>query len=292
MSQFTVLMRTKNNDWVIRQTLASLFSQSLDFDLRVIDSGSTDSTLNILKSYGVKPKEISPSSYIPGKVINQALETIDTEFIIMLNSDSVLLAENTLKLLIRPLLEDERCVATVGRQIPRHDSELWVKRDYSQAFPESKNLPDYIHLSFPLSAFRRSAWEKEKFYDNSWGSEDSEWGKRLKEKNIGKIIYVPESITMHSHNYSFKQLYRRKFIEGEADFFIYKKRASLLNMMKGIIRRSLSETKYYLKNLSIIPILKIPFRNLIYFWGEYQGLRSANKRFLEGDNKVVLKDYQ
>ena len=49
MNRPTVLLRTKNNDWVLRQTLQSLFSQTINFDLRVIDSGSTDDTLNILE---------------------------------------------------------------------------------------------------------------------------------------------------------------------------------------------------------------------------------------------------
>ena len=292
MSRFTVLMRTKNNDWVIRQTLASLFSQSLKFDIRVIDSGSEDSTLDILNSYKIRPVKISPSSYIPGKVINDALESINTEFIIMLNSDSVLLEEDSLKRLVQPLLDNKNCVATVGRQLPRHDSELWVRRDYSNAFPGHSKLPDYIHLSFPLSAFRKSVWEKEKFYTASWGSEDSEWGKRIKEKSLGEILYVPEAITMHSHNYTLKQLYGRKFIEGEADFFIYQKRPSLLKMVQNIIIRSLRESLYYLKNINIFPIVKIPIRNIVYFWGEYQGLRSARKRLKHGDDKVILKDYQ
>ena len=292
MSRFTVLMRTKNSDWVLRQTLASLYSQSLEFDIRVIDSGSTDATLDILKSYKITPHEISASSYIPGKVINDALESINTEFIIMLNSDSVLLEEDSLKHLVNPLLEMKNCVATVGRQLPRHDSELWVQRDYINAFPETPNLPSYIHLSFPLSAFRKSVWEKEKFYTDSWGSEDSEWGKRIKEKNLGEIIYTPKAITMHSHNYTLKQLYGRKFIEGEADFFIYKKSPSILEMIKGIMMRSLREISYYIKSFKIISIIKIPFRNIVYFWGEYQGLRSAQKRVNQGDSKVILKDYQ
>ena len=103
MKRPTVLLRTKNNDWVLRQTLQSCFLKPSSFDLRVIDSGSTDETLNILKEWDITPESISPESYIPGKVINDAVSTINSDVIIMLNSDSVLLIEDALEKLIKPL---------------------------------------------------------------------------------------------------------------------------------------------------------------------------------------------
>ena len=42
----SVIMRCKNSDWVIDSALAALFSQTYrDFQLLVVDSGSTDRTL-------------------------------------------------------------------------------------------------------------------------------------------------------------------------------------------------------------------------------------------------------
>ena len=79
----------------------------------------------------------------------------------MLNSDSVLLSKDSLNNLIAPF-NDPNVVATVGRQIPRHDAEDWVRRDYDVAF-QNKAIPDFIGLSFPLSAFRLDAWKKKSF---------------------------------------------------------------------------------------------------------------------------------
>jgi len=46
-------MRSKKSDWVIAQALAALFSQEIqeDFELLIIDSGSTDRTLEIVSEY-------------------------------------------------------------------------------------------------------------------------------------------------------------------------------------------------------------------------------------------------
>ena len=47
-----VVMRTKNSDWVVDRALAALYSQRhRDFDLLVVDSGSTDRTLEIVRRH-------------------------------------------------------------------------------------------------------------------------------------------------------------------------------------------------------------------------------------------------
>ena len=117
-----------------------------------------------------------------------------------------------------------------------------------------KKTPDDITLSFPLSAIKREVWEKEKFYQKSWGSEDTEWGKRIIDKQIGSIKYVRDAITMHSHNYTNTELHNRKFIEGEADYFINGKRACILNSIINYVKRCLGETIYYLKSFNFFSV--------------------------------------
>ena len=86
LTKTTVLMRTKNVDWVISQTLEALFSQNYNnFDLLIVDSGSTDNTLKIIKEYPHKFLTIDANDYIPGKVINWAVEQIDSPIITMIN---------------------------------------------------------------------------------------------------------------------------------------------------------------------------------------------------------------
>ena len=287
--KISVFIRTKNNDWVISQTLNALFSQTLKPDeLVVVDSGSTDKTLDILKEFDISPLQISPDSYIPGKVINETLEKISSDIVIMLNSDSVLLSKDSLNNLIAPF-NDPNVVATVGRQIPRHDAEDWVRRDYDVAFPEQGPIPDFIGLSFPLSAFRLDAWKKEKFYTKSWGSEDTEWGKRIVRNGLGTIEYVPTAITMHSHNYNFSQLFARRFIEGEADFFI---NGNIPNLFISYVKSCGREFKYYTKKGNYLGIPKIFIRNLYSNWGYFKGFQSAKRRVKNNDTNLVAKNYQ
>ena len=104
-----------------------------------------------------------------------------------------------------------------------------------------------------MSAFRLDAWKKEKFYTKSWGSEDTEWGKRIVKNGLGKIEYVPTAITMHSHNYNFSQLFARRFIEGEADFFI---NGDIPNLFISYVKSCGREFKYYAKKGNYLGIPK------------------------------------
>ena len=292
MVKVAVLMRTMNSSWVLPQTLAALFSQqNIKFKLYVVDSGSTDNTISILDNYPHHRLEMKVKNYVPGPVLNDCIEQIKESIIIMLNSDSVLLGPNSLYELLLPLENSTNFIATVGRQLPRHDAEPWVRRDYNIAFPPNHPLPSFISLSFPLSAFRKSVWQKEKFYDKSWGSEDTEWGQRITDKKHGKIEYVPTATTMHSHNYNFKELHNRKFIEGEADFFIYNKSPNIMEMFIQYLKRSISEFIYYTRNYHFQGLPKIFIRNLFYFLGYYKGLRSARDRSLKNINQLVHKQY-
>ena len=292
MLKVAVLMRTKNSSWVIAQTLNALFSQKgVDFKLYIIDSGSTDNTEEICRRFPHHTIQMKQDEYIPGPIINWALEHINEKIIVMLNSDSVLLTPNSLKLLIEPLIESNEVVASVGRQIPRPEAEPWVVKDYQYSFPETKKAPNHITLSFPLSAFKRKVWEKEKFYEESWGSEDTEWGKRILDKKLGKIVYVPKSITMHSHNYTNKEIHNRKFIEGEADFFIYRIKPNVIKIIYSFVKRSLSEILYYIKTGNILSTYKILIRNYFYFLGYYRGLKNALNRSITNCEKVVHRPY-
>ena len=200
-----------------------MYSQSFkDFELIIVDSGSTDKTLEIIKSYPHKLIKIEPPNYFPGAVLNMAIEKCESEIIIFKNSDTVPLTKETINNLLKPF-ESEATVASFARQLPRPDAETWVRRDYSESFPDNQVCPEWITLSLPLAAIRKSAWTKHHFYTDAWASEDTEWGKWARD-NSYKVVYAKDSLVMHSHNYTLKQLYGRKFVEGEADTFIFLKK--------------------------------------------------------------------
>ncbi len=270
MTHTSIIIRTKNSADILAQTLKGLFSQTFtDFDVMIVDSGSKDDTVSIAQKFVSNIVSIKAEDYFPGKVLNSAIERTKSDLIVFLNSDAVFLTPGSLELLLNSF-DDPNVQAAFGRQIPRPDAKTWVLRDYGVSFPSTVPAPPWLLLSFPIAAMRRSIWEKRPLYTDAWGSEDTEWG-YWAQKNDVLIKYVPEALVMHSHNYTLRELYGRRFIEGEADVFIYGRRYNWVNIIIDLTKSSVNDLIYYFKARDLLRIPFIPIRRFVYYWSYYKG---------------------
>ncbi|WP_294966997.1 glycosyltransferase [Sulfurimonas sp.] len=288
MKNVTVIMRTFNVEWVIDQALVALMKQkNVEIELIIVDSGSSDSTLDIVSNYSHKFIEIEPGTYFPGKVLNKAVSEAKTELIVFINSDVVLLDSYAISKLIEPLSNSDTA-ASYGRQVIRPEADLWVRHDYEKAFTVIGNQPKWMHYSLPIAAMKKSVWEMQKFYTDSWGSEDTHWGVQIKNKGY-KIAYVKDAIAMHSHNYTLKQLASRRRIEGEADVYIYpEKSLSLFKTLLSFGASFLRESLYYLKNRQTTKIPYLLLNRIVYSFSFYRGFKYASK----SKNNITFGNYQ
>lgn len=288
MARVAVVMRTKDSAWVVDQALAGLFAQRFrDFELLVVDSGSRDATLEVVGRYPCRLERIAPKAYFPGSVLNDAIRRTDAEIIVFQNSDVVPLSPHALERVLAPL-SDPAVVASFARQVPRPEADAWVRRDYDVAFPATGDAPEWMALSLPFAAIRRSAWEAHPFYEDAWASEDTEWGRWAKRAGHA-IRYVPDAVVMHSHNYTLRQIYGRRFVEGEADAFIERTPASLLRALRAFAASVVHDLRR--------GDFTSPVRRAVYHWAYVAGRRLGERRLAEGDRDrakgqaVVLARY-
>lgn len=283
----SVIMRTKNSDWVIAQALAGLFSQThTNFELIVVDCQSTDRTLEIVRQYPHRLITIDPSSYFPGPVLNRAIEAAETDIVVFQNSDVVPLTRFALERLVAAFAEPQ-VAAAYARQVPRPEADAWVRRDYDASFPDSPAAPPWISISLPFAAMRKSVWGEHPFYDAAWASEDTEWGEWARAQGH-EIRYVHDSLVMHSHNYTLRQLYGRRYVEGEADAFIYGGSQSLLG---AVARAAKSTAKDFWRQAcdgTLYEAPATPLRRLVYHYAYYQGHRLGEQRRSEGNDDAGL----
>ena len=71
--KLSLIVRSFNDEGCIRRTLEMLRRQSREAELIVFDSGSTDGTLEIVRSF--KPDRLvngRAGDYLPGRVVNEA----------------------------------------------------------------------------------------------------------------------------------------------------------------------------------------------------------------------------
>lgn len=281
----SVIMRSKNSDWVIHQALAALFSQSFtDFELLVLDSGSVDRTLDIVSRYPHRLIRIPPQDYVPGPVLNQGIASARGEIIVLLNSDGVLLGPDALARLVEAF-DDPGTAAVVARQVPRPEADPWVRREYAASFPAEGLTPPWITLSAVTAALRRSAWEQHAFYADAWGSEDTEWGVWARRQGL-TIRYLPDALVMHSHNYTLRQLYGRRFIEGEADAFIYARPQSLLKALARMVWSTARDSWCGLRDGAWGDLFRAPARQAVYHWAWHVGHRHGWQRSRRADPDI------
>jgi rhamnosyltransferase len=293
----TVIMRSKNSADTIGQALSALFAQRCrDFELLVVDSGSTDRTLEIVRRYPARLIEIAPTDYYPGPVLNLAIAESRSEIVVFQNSDVVPLTADALGALLAPF-DDPAVQAAFARQVPRPEAHTWVRRDYAAAFPATGDAPSWLPYSLPFAAMRKSAWRTRPFYSDAWGSEDTEWGAWARRAGH-RIVYAPDAQVMHSHNYTLRQLFGRRFIEGEADAFVPGTSGSALALVARTLTAVAHDVAWHLHARDLGGLARVPARRLVYHWAYYRGYRHGAARRARGDRdasvgqQVVLSRYE
>lgn len=89
MVKISVILPIYNSDKYIRKAVESVLAQSFsDFELIIVNDGSTDNTLNILNDFDdSRITIINQSNQGPGASRNNALDIINGEYVMFLDSD-------------------------------------------------------------------------------------------------------------------------------------------------------------------------------------------------------------
>jgi rhamnosyltransferase len=211
----TIVMRSYNEGWALRETLPALQAQEYtDWELVVFDSGSTDGSVELLRA--AQPRhlvQLLPQEYNPSRVMNQGMQLARTGSVIFLNADATPQGRNWLRPLVAAL-EDPGTAAVFGRQIPRPDCAAVFAHDYARCFGEPRESARWEHFfSMVSSGLRKDVWARRGFLESMQYSEDDEYTRWCRSEGY-HVVYCPESVVMHSHNYTPRQAYKRGF--GEA----------------------------------------------------------------------------
>jgi hypothetical protein len=90
MPFFSVIMPSFNRAELIRPSIDSVLAQDFkDFELIVVDDGSTDNTVAVLRSYGDRIKVFQQENGGPGAARNRGLQEAQGEYVAFLDSDDL-----------------------------------------------------------------------------------------------------------------------------------------------------------------------------------------------------------
>lgn len=204
----SVIIRTKNEAKRLGDALAALQRQDYPDGLEVIvvDSGSTDGTVEIARECGARVIEMAPGTFSFGRALNIGAEASRGQFLVNISGHSVPVHDTYLRTLLAPY-RDPNVVATFGRDLPLPDACPSQARDVETWFP-SEQVEFGRYFSNANSSVRRWAWEEQPWDESLPGAEDARWAQQILAKGY-RIVYVPEALVYHSHSNSPLFIYRR-----------------------------------------------------------------------------------
>jgi rhamnosyltransferase len=232
----SIILRSFNEGWALRDTLPALQAQEYrHWELIVIDSGSTDGSVDLIRrARRLHFIQIQPHEYNPSRVMNHGMELARAEYGIFLNADATPQGANWLRPLVTALF-DPQTAAVFGRQIPRPDCRAVYRCDYERCFGESRVSSRWDHFfSMVSSGLRKDVWSRRGFLEKMQYSEDDEYTRWCRAQGY-KVAYRPDSVVMHSHNYTPAQAYKRSFGEGRALAAVWPGQMRDVNLLRTVL---------------------------------------------------------
>jgi len=215
----SIVIRTKNEAEHIKKCLDAVFSQNFqagNFEVLIVDSGSSDDTVGITRNYKVKIAEIGAKKFSYGAALNIGAKLARGEYVVYLSAHAVPKSDKWLSSLISDF-SDPNVAGVYGRQVPLSNCNPFEARGILSSYGLTKKVQTKdSFFSNANAAIRRSVWVKFPFNQALPISEDRDWAGRVQASGY-KIVYEPKAVVYHSHNYSLGQVFRRSYKRGCAN---------------------------------------------------------------------------
>ena len=217
----SIVIRALNEAEHLPALLDSLERQSLRPDAVVlVDSGSTDATVDICRERGAKVVHIPPGEFTFGRALNWGCETAKGEILVFVSAHVYALSDDWLSHLVEPFT-DERIGLSYGGQTGDHRSNFAELQLLARWFPEvGTRDQDNSFCNNANCAIRRSLWESVGYDESLPGLEDMAFARDIRAAGH-RIAYVPEAKIAHVHEESIRQTfnrYRREALAYQAIF--------------------------------------------------------------------------
>jgi len=240
-SLVTVAIPTLNAGPDFAQTLTAVRAQRIDreIELLVCDSGSSDETVSLSRSYGAEVLNIPPESFSHGGTRNLLMRRARGTHVAFLTQDAVPAAEDWLAELLGAFTLAQNVGLAFGPYHARPGASPSVVRELTSWFDsfsvgdpridvldpaDMDASPRHFlgHLGFFTDAngcVARAAWEQVPFRPVPY-AEDHLLAQDMLRAGFAKV-YVPAAAVIHSHEYSLWQWLRRSFDEARAIREVY-----------------------------------------------------------------------
>ncbi len=221
----SIVIPVKDGGADLERCLAMIARQRIDDDVEVVvvDSGSSDDSVEIARRFGAVVREIAPAEFSHGGARNVGAGLARGELLVFISQDAFPVDERWLELLTRPLRENRAVAGVYGRQLPHEGARppeifflsfLYGGEGRRQSVRDASQLSmDTTLFSNVNAAMPRALWEAYPFVEDIIMSEDQDWSRRVLLAGYA-IVYEPDAAVRHSHDYTLVAAFRRFFDSG------------------------------------------------------------------------------
>jgi rhamnosyltransferase len=221
MQTVTLIIPTYNPAPHLPLLLERLKRQTLKFELLIIDSSSTDGSVDTLRSAADLFLSIPSSEFDHGGTRTLAARHASGDILLFITQDALPVTDDAFEKLVAYLRSHDNLGAVYGRQIPYENASLFGKHLRYFNYPETSYVRTFedrsrfgIKTAFLSDSF--AAYKKEAlarigwFKDGLIVGEDTYAGAKLLLAGYG-LGYCADACVRHSHNYTITQEFRRYF---------------------------------------------------------------------------------
>ncbi len=210
MPKTSIIIRTYNEEKHIGNLLEAIEKQDYkDYEIIVVDSGSTDKTLEIAKKFGVKIINIESRDFTFGHALNVGCKQGEGKYLVFASAHILPTDYHWLSNLVSSF-SNEKVAMVYGRQMGSERSKFSEKKDFQRLF--GKISVDFnISINYANnanSAIRKELWKSHPFDEYLFGLEDVDWARHM--IKMGHTIrYESKAAIHHIHNEEWHQIFNR-----------------------------------------------------------------------------------
>jgi glycosyltransferase involved in cell wall biosynthesis len=207
----SIIIRAKNEEALVGEVLTAVYEQTFrDFEVILVDSGSTDRTLEIARTFPVKIIEIRPEEFTYGRALNIGCGAAQGKFLVFVSAHAIPLSLEWLAYLLSHF-SDPNVAGVWGacteRKTPVRIEERVVRQDLAMFL--SKHTFGFSNVN---AAVRADIWRPHAFHELLPYGEDKEWAYRVLQTGYA-MVYDTRALVWHYHGDTLRQIWRRSHLE-------------------------------------------------------------------------------
>lgn len=273
----TLVIRAYNEGEHIGRLFDGISQQTVkNIEVIVVDSGSSDETIEIAEQHKANIVKIQPEQFSFGRSLNLGISHTNANLVVIVSAHVYPIYPDWLENLLAPF-GNPKVALTYGKQRGNTTSRFSEQQILRHWYPESSQLNQTNSFcNNANAAIRKSLWQEHPYDESLSGLEDIAWA-RWAIKAGYHLAYIAEAEVIHVHHESPTEVFNRYRREAMAYKNIFPNEQFRLGDLFRLVTSNIMSDVWQATRLktSLPNFLSIVWFRFMQFWGTYQGYRQS-----------------